>query len=234
MLYALVLAGGRGERLRPYTDDKPKPMVELNGKPLLWYQLSWLKKNGVTNAVILGGYRIEAIKQYFGDGENVGIALEYIEEKEPLGRGGAYRQGLLCLPDSANLVIATNGDILTNQALQPILNLHQLNPETMATIMLTPLISQYGIVSCDDSDRVISFLEKPQLPYWVNAGVYVFSKHITKLMPEKGDHETSTFPDLAEKGKLSGFKSERFWKGIDTAKDIQEVSNLLHTIWNQD
>ena len=124
MLYALVLAGGRGERLRPYTDDKPKPMVELNGKPLLWYQLSWLKKNGVTNAVILGGYRIEAIKQYFGDGENVGIALEYIEEKEPLGRGGAYRQGLLCLPDSANLVIATNGDILTNQALQPILNLH--------------------------------------------------------------------------------------------------------------
>ena len=104
----------------------------------------------------------------------------------------------------------------------------------MATIMLTPLISQYGIVSCDDSDSVISFLEKPQLPYWVNAGVYVFSKDITNLMPEKGDHETSTFPDLAEKGQLSGFKSEGFWKGIDTAKDIPEVSSVLDSIWNQD
>jgi len=234
MLYALVLAGGRGERLRPYTDDKPKPMVELNGKPLLWYQLSWLKKNGVTNAVILGGYRIDVIEQYFGDGKAVGINLEYIEEKEPLGRGGAYRQGLLCLPSSANLVVATNGDILTRQPLQPILHLHQSNPETMATIMLTPLISQYGIVSCDDSDKVLSFLEKPQLPYWVNAGVYVFSKDITNLMPTKGDHETSTFPDLAEKGQLSGFKSEDFWKGIDTAKDIQEISISLPSLWNQE
>jgi len=234
MLYALVLAGGRGERLRPYTDDKPKPMVELNGKPLLWYQLSWLKKNGVTNAVILGGYRIDVIEQYFGNGHAIGLDLEYIEEKEPLGRGGAYRQGLLCLPRSAKLVVATNGDILTTQPLQPIIHSHQLNPETMATIMLTPLISQYGIVSCDDSDRVISFLEKPQLPYWVNAGVYILSKGITNLMPEKGDHETSTFPELAAKGQLRGFKSEEFWKGIDTAKDIQEISNLLPSLWNQE
>ena len=233
MLYALVLAGGRGERLRPYTDNKPKPMVELNGKPLLWYQLSWLKKNGVTNALILGGYRIEVIEEYFGDGGEIGLALQYVEEKQPLGRGGAYRQALGHLPSTANLAIATNGDILTTQPLQPILDLHNSETTTLATIMLTPLISQYGIVACDESNKVTSFQEKPHLPYWINAGVYVFSTTIVNRLPIVGDHETSTFPDLAAKGQLAGFKSDCFWKGIDTAKDVQEIASLLPSIGYQ-
>jgi NDP-sugar pyrophosphorylase family protein len=92
-VYALIVAGGEGQRLRPYTDDRPKPMVPINDKPILQYQIEWLCANGVTNVVLLCGYRAQQIMDYFKDGAGFGLHIEYSLEETPLGRGGAFKQG---------------------------------------------------------------------------------------------------------------------------------------------
>ena len=114
-MYALVLAGGRGERLRPLTDTTPKPMVPLLGKPILWHQVEWLKKGGVTDIVFLAGYRWEAIKEFFGDGSAYGFRAHYSVEDSPLGRGGAIRKGMSLVPEEEERVVVTNGDIITGR-----------------------------------------------------------------------------------------------------------------------
>ena len=92
-MYALILAGGKGERLRPLTDTVPKPMVPVHGQPILWHQIEWLKTGGVTDVVFLAGYRWQVIKDFFGDGRNFGIRAHYSVEDTPLGRGGSDKAG---------------------------------------------------------------------------------------------------------------------------------------------
>ncbi len=118
-MYALIIAGGEGERLRPYTSDRPKPMVAVAGKPVLQYQIEWLRQQGVTDAIILCGYRAEVIQGHFGDGGDWGLRIHYSLEEEPLGRGGALRLGYHLVPPQEGLVIGLNGDTITNQPLGP-------------------------------------------------------------------------------------------------------------------
>ena len=225
-MYALVLAGGKGERLRPYTDNRPKPMVEIRDRPILAYQIEWLQREGITDVILLCGYRHEVITDYFGNGEKWGLCIDYLTEDEPLGRGGAFKQGFERIPSNESLVVATNGDIITAQPLQPLVEAHQASG-ALATIMLTPFLSPYGIVNVADDNRIVGFEEKPQLPYWINAGVYVFSTDCCQYLPDRGDHEDSTFPELAKRGQLCAFKSRAFWKAIDTVKDISDATREL-------
>ncbi len=225
-MYAIVLAGGRGERLRPFTEDRPKPMVEIMGIPILSYQLQWLQGQGVMDFIISCGYRHEVIEAYFGDGERLGIRITYAVEREPLGRGGALRLALSRIPESEDMVIATNGDIITNLGLTPLLEAHRSQP-VLATVVLTPFVSPYGIVEVDGTDRVTRFREKPELPYWINAGIYVLSPAVRDRLPERGDHELTTFPELARSGQLAAFKSQAYWRGVDTIKDVNEVASEL-------
>jgi len=97
----------------------------------------------------------------------------------------------------------------------------------MATMTLVPYPSQYGIVEVNDQQLVTSFVEKGKLPLWINAGVYVFDRQITQLLPEKGDHETTTFPKLAGERKLAALQSDCFWTSIESPKDLREVGERL-------
>ncbi len=225
-MYAVVLAGGKGERLRPFTEDRPKPMVEIMGVPILSYQLQWLQGQGVTDVIISCGYRHEVVETYFGDGDRMGMRITYSVEREPRGRGGALRLALERLPAGEDAVIATNGDIITNLGLAPVLDSHRALG-VLATVVLTPLVSPYGIVEVDDTDHVTRFREKPELPYWVNAGVYVLSPLLRDRLPERGDHEETTFPELAQAGRLGAFKAQAYWRGVDTIKDVNEVESAL-------
>lgn len=222
-MYAIVLAGGKGERLRPFTEDRPKAMVEIVGIPILSYQLQWLQAQGVTDLVIASGYRHEVIESYFGNGERMGLRITHAVEHTPLGRGGALRTALAHVPANEDVVIATNGDVITNIPLAPLLKAHRAG-DFLATIMLQPLVSPYGIVEIDDEDHVKHFREKPELPYWINAGVYALSPVVRELLPERGDHETTTFPRLAREGRLGGFRTQGYWRGVDTIKDVNEVA----------
>ncbi|MGD0766179.1 MAG: nucleotidyltransferase family protein [Dehalococcoidia bacterium] len=225
-MFALVLAGGKGERLRPLTANRPKPMVPVNGKPILEHHLEWLARNGVTDAVLLCGYRHEAIERHFGDGHRWGLHVSYSIEDAPLGRGGAFKQGFRQVPPDEQIVVGTNGDNLTDQPLAPLLLAHRRSGAT-ATVMLAPLRSPFGIVRLARGRRVAGFEEKPLLPYWVNAGVYVLNREFFAMLPDVGDHETTVFPELAAAGKLYGFRSDAYWKAIDTVKDITEAAAHL-------
>ena len=187
-MYALIIAGGQGERLRPLTNDRPKPMVEVKGKPILAHQVDWLKQGGVTDVVMLCGYRGDVVADYFGEGEAFGVAISYSFEDEPLGRGGALRQGYEQVPRTEDTIVALNGDILTHQPLAEIIERHRATG-AVGTIMLTHPTSSFGIVNVEDDDRITAFAEKPVLPYWINAGIYVLGPEFFQRLPEKGDHE---------------------------------------------
>ncbi len=222
-MYALIIAGGEGERLRPLTSDRPKPMIEVAGKPILEYQIRWLARQGLSNAVLLCGYKAEVIQRHFGDGSRFGLNVHYSLEEEPLGRGGALKLGARLLPAGEDAVIALNGDILTNQPLAPLLRFHR-RKNAAATVMLTRLRSPYGVTRLDSSGRITAFDEKPLLPHWINAGLYVVTREFLRRLPDRGDHETTTFPELAAEGKLYGYRSRAYWRTVDTFKDLTEAA----------
>lgn len=221
-LQAIILAGGKGERLRPYTEDRPKGMVLILEKPILEYQVRFLAKQGIKRIVISCGYLHEVIEDYFEHGEKFGVEIRYAVEDEPLGRGGGIKLAWNELGPSDAPVIATNGDVVTSFDLAEMVKYHQQH-KAMVTDLVVPYVSQYGIVDLTDDGKVTGFRSEPRLPYWVNAGVYVMEQSVRELLPDKGDHEQHTFPKLAEDGKLLAYKSEKFWRAVDTVKDLTVV-----------
>ena len=232
-MYAMILAGGKGERLRPLTDTLPKPMVPLHEKPILWHQVEWLKRVGMTDIVFLAGYRWEIIKEYFGDGGEFGFNAHYSVEDSPLGRGGAIKQGFSMVPEEAESVIVLNGDIITAQSPEAIVEHYRYkqyaDSSHLATIMIVPMVSPYGLVDIGTQDQVISFREKVELPFWINAGIYIFDRRIASELPDLGDHETETFPQLATDGRISAFRSRVFWRSVDSFKDLREAEEYLQS-----
>ena len=231
-MYALILAGGKGERLRPLTDTLPKPMAPVAGRPILERQLAWLKEGGVDGVVFLAGYRWEAIRSHFGDGSRHGVRVSYSVESSPLGRGGAIKQGFPLAPPDDEPVVVTNGDIITRQPLREIVDFHR---ESSArgngpgvTLLAVPMISPYGLVDMDDSGGVVGFREKVELPHWINGGVYVFDREVFAEFPDLGDHEVETFPRLAQEGRIAAFRTRSFWTSIDSFKDLREAEDFLN------
>lgn len=228
-MYALIIAGGEGERLRPLTSDRPKPMIPVAGKPILEYQIRWLAGEGVSDVILLCGYKAEVIQEHFKDGSRFGLRVHYSLEDEPLGRGGALKLGARLLPPDEELALALNGDMFTNQPLAPLFRYHR-RKGAIATVMLTPLRSPYGITRRNRGGRIVAFDEKPLLPHWINAGLYVLAPDFFRRLPERGDHETTTFPELAAEGKLFGYPSRAYWRTIDTFKDLTEAESEVREV----
>jgi len=231
-MFALILAGGKGERLRPLTDQLPKPMVPVCGKPVLEHQISWLQSEGiVTDVMFLAGYRWQTIQNHFGDGQRFGIRVHYSVEDSPLGRGGAVKKGLGAMTSTDGPVVVLNGDTITEEPLSGLLEKHQertsINPAHLATIMVVPFVSPYGLVDLGPQDNVIGFKEKVALPHWINAGIYVFEQTIARDLPDVGEHEDLTFPKLAQRKQILAVKSTKFWIGIDSFKDLREAEGFL-------
>ncbi|HEY9778001.1 MAG TPA: nucleotidyltransferase family protein [Planktothrix sp.] len=218
---AIIIAGGKGERLRPYTEDRPKAMIPVLGNPLLSFQLRLLSSHGFKKIAICCGYRNEVLKEHFGDGSKFGVHIDYLVEDEPLGRGGALRRALEHV-QAHEPVVAMNGDSLTNINLSDLTAFHK-KYHPAATLVTVPLRSPYGIIDVKDDNLVGGFTEKPELPFWINAGIYVLDPRIVDDLPIKGDHEELTFPKLAQANQLRVYKTRAFWKTIDTVKDLTEV-----------
>ena len=224
-LYALTIVGGKGERLKPLTNHIPKPMVKINGIPIIEHQVNWMKSQGITDVIFLCGYLGEKSQDHFGDGSKFGIRTKYYFEKSPLGRGGAIKKGMDFVPDNTNILV-TNGDIITNQEIHPIINSHKKS-NVICTVMLVPYISQYGVVINDKDDYIKSFDEKGKLPYWINAGVYIMNSSMKNLLPDIGDHESTTFTSLLKEKQLFGFRSKKMWSSIESIKDLLEIEKKI-------
>ena len=223
---ALVLAGGKGERLRPLTDDRPKPMVEVAGAPILVHHLTWLRDNGIKRAVVLTGYLHEVIHDYFAGPRIDGLTVDCVAEDKPLGRGGAFRNGFEKAGITDDLVVATNGDVITDQPLGPMFNLHRSRSASV-TLLVVQMISPYGIVDVGDDGGVTGFVEKPPLPYWINGGVYLLDSSVIRQFPVVGDHETTTFPELVEQGQVAALRCGGFWSSVESPKDLREAGEKL-------
>ena len=223
---ALVLAGGKGERLRPLTETLPKPMAPVNGRPLLEYHLHWLRSEGIERAILLVGYKQEVVAEHFAVTRIPGLTVECVGEDHPLGRGGAIRHGFEQAGVTDELIVATNGDVITDQPLGPMLRLHEASG-ALATVMLTAMLSPYGVVEVDDSGLITAFREKPPLPYSINAGAYILSGSLLARFPLEGDHEARLFPELANQGRIAGFRSAAFWRSVESMKDLEEVRQFV-------
>ena len=225
-MWALTIAGGRGERLQPLTDNICKPMVPVNGVPLLQHQASWLRANGVTDIVFLTGYRAEQVEEHFGDGLAFGFRAHYSPEESPLGRGGAVKQGLKVVPGDVEDVIVVNGDVLTDQSLGPLVEIRR-ETGAAAAITLIPYVSQFGVVLVSDDDVVTSFAEKAELPFWINGGIYALERGLEGSFPDVGDHEDSTFPQIVAEGGMRAIRSTANWISVDSHKDLRQAEEMM-------
>ncbi|MFD6419621.1 NDP-sugar synthase [Streptomyces sp. NPDC060194] len=228
---AVVLAGGQGSRLRPYTDDRPKPMVEIpgTGTPIIGHQLSWLAAEGVTDAVVSCGHLAEVLQEWLeSQWDALPLNVTTVVEHEPLGRGGGLKHAARHLPRPDAPWYATNGDIWTRFSLREMAAFHTERDATATLALARPRIP-WGAVETDPLGRITEFVESPPSPFQINAGVYVFSAAFTALLPDRGDHERTTFPRLARERRLAGFPLPQgaYWRAIDTAKDLAEAAKEL-------
>lgn len=226
----VVLAGGLGRRLRPLTEDKPKAMVSVCGKPLIEWHIYWLKRYGFNEFVLLLGHAKEKVIEYLGSGRKLGIRVSYVVEDEPLGTGGAIKNAESILRNDEWFLVI-NGDIVTD--LNPLHLVEDIreSDNIVASIALVYMKSPYGIVKIENG-YIKEFLEKPIIEHMINAGVYAMRPSIFRYLPEKGDIEVTAFPLLAKQHLLKGRVFRQvFWKSIDTIKDLEECEDSLKLLY---
>ncbi|OZM77698.1 sugar phosphate nucleotidyltransferase [Pseudonocardia sp. MH-G8] len=221
---AVVLVGGKGTRLRPLTLSAPKPMLPTAGVPFLAHLLSRIRAAGVRRVVLGTSYLAETFSEYFGDGSEMGLELEYVVETEPLGTGGGIRNVLkyLTAPD----VLVFNGDVLCGTDLNAVVDTHR-RTKADATLHLVRVQDPraFGCVPTDDDGRVTAFLEKTEDPPTdqINAGCYVFRREVIESIPEGRpvSVERETFPGLLEAGaRVSGHVDTAYWRDLGTPLDL--------------
>ena len=231
---AILLAGGKGTRLRPLTLHTPKPIVPIFHRPFLYYQIDLLKQIPEIDEVILSlNYQPRRIEEIFGEGEGLGIRVRYVVEPMPLGTGGAVRYAGDSLTES---VIVLNGDVLTQVELAAVLRLHR-ERKAKATIVLTPVDNPraYGLVETDRSGNVQRFLEKPGEDEitcnTINAGIYVLEPDTFERIPKETawSIERSFFPSLIERGDtFVAYVYDGYWIDIGTpAKYLQVHRDIM-------
>jgi len=225
---AVILAGGKAERLGEAAGGRPKALVELAGRPLAAYQVDQLAAAGVTRVLVSCAAGQEgAFEAALG---GLGPEVVAVPEPEPLGRGGGIRFAARARRDRGDL-FALNGDELVDVDFSRLLSLHR-EREAAATITVVPLRSPFGVVELDD-DLVTGFREAPRLDRWVSCGVYALGEEALERFPERGDHETSTFPELAAEGRLRALRHEGAWLTVNTPKDLRVADEYLaeHPGW---
>jgi NDP-sugar pyrophosphorylase family protein len=222
---AIILAGGKAERLGDAAEGRPKALVPMAGRPLAAYQLALLARAGVERVIIsCAAGQEELFQRELGA---LGLELVTVGEPEPLGRGGGLRLAAQARQTDGP-VYALNGDELFDLELADLFVAHSRGGGA-ATITVAPLQSPFGVVDVDESDVVRGFREAPTLPYWVSTGLYVFEEEAIARLPERGDHETTTFPELAGEGRLRAFRHEGLWLTVNTPKDLRRAQEYLES-----
>ena len=216
---AIILAGGRGKRLRPITDKIPKPLIPINNKPLIERTIKYLKKYGIKEIIISSGYKSSLIEKFLKSKKNFGCTIIFSIERTPLGTGGAIKKALKHIDDESFLVL--NGDIVTNIDLKKILK----KPNTIAA---NELKTKFGTMNIKNN-KILKFNEKKDVSnIWMNPGIYHLSKDIERLIPKKGSLEGIVFPKMARKKTLKTVKFKNvLWYSIDSHKDIEECSKEI-------
>lgn len=216
-LQAVLMAGGRGMRLRPLTQDTPKPMLPIGDRPLLQRIIEQLRQSGVRDINITTNYLAEKIKAHFGDGDEFGVNISYVEEDHPLGTAG----GIGLIPKPVTPLLVMNGDLLTRVNFKAMLAYHR-EQEAMLTIAVRSheFTIPYGVVESRDG-FVTGLTEKPVLQYFVNAGIYLLQPEVHDLIPKNEYHDMTTLIDQLMRRELpvASFPIHEYWLDIGQHED---------------
>lgn len=231
-MQALILAGGKGTRLRPLTVYTPKPIVPLMNRPFLLYQIEILCRAKIKDVTLSLGYQPDKIEHLLGYNLENGVNLRYITEPSPMGTGGAYK---FAANEIRETIVIFNGDILTDLEISKVVDFHR-RKRAEATIVLTPVEnpSAYGLVETDDENRVSRFREKPKPEELadlttknINAGIYILEPSVLDLIPEgeAASFEYNVFPELLnQKKRFFAFISDKnYWRDIGTPESYLQA-----------
>jgi NDP-sugar pyrophosphorylase family protein len=226
---ALLLAGGKAERLGEASQGLPKPLVPVAGFPLAEYTVARLVEAGVTRVIV--ACRAGDEDAFLNALAGLGAAVEAVGETEPLGRGGGLRLAASRRQEEGP-VLALNGDELLDVDFRALVAEHEQSAAA-ATLVVAQVRSPFGVVAVEDDGTVTGFREAPLLEHWVNSGVYVLGEEALALLPEKGDHEQSTFPQLAAERRLHAHRHAGVWLTVNTPKDLRRAAEFMeaHPDW---
>jgi NDP-sugar pyrophosphorylase family protein len=227
---AIILAGGKAERLGDAGGGLPKPLVPVAGRPLAAWQIGLLRRAGVKRVIV--SCSAGAGADFAAALGGLGVEIATAEEPERLGRGGGIRFAARERQENGD-VLALNGDELVDVDFASLLDAHRANGAA-ATITVARPKSPFGVVKLED-DRVTGFAEGGTMECWVSCGVYVLGEEALARFPERGDHETTAFPELAAEGKLGAFRHEGLWLTVNTPKDLRRAEEYVaaHPEWLQ-
>jgi len=228
-LKAVIIAGGRGERLRPLTDKLPKPMLLVAGNPILEHQIRLLEKFGVKDIIICGHYLFDKIKEYFGGGKKFGVNITYCEEERPLDTGGALKNAE---PFIQNTFFALYGDTMLNMNLKKLLDFHK-KKKGLITIVLheTDHPEDSDLVDIDKNSRIVEFYRKPHKEIkskLAKSSLYVLEKEIFKFVSsKKHSFHSEDIPRLIKKQKIYGYVTDEFIKDIGTPDRYVQIDRMF-------
>ncbi len=223
IIRAVILAGGKGTRLAPYTRIIPKPLMPIGDKPILEIMLRQMKRAGIRQVTLTVGYLGDLLRLFFLDGKRLGLKIDYVQEEKPLGTSGplANVKGL------TTTFLVTNGDVLTDMDFVELIAYHR-EQGAIATIAThkRKVSINLGVVESDKDNVVIDYLEKPDFNYLVSMGVYVFEPRVLKYIPRD---EYLDFPDLVRKlieagEKVSSYPYKGYWEDLGRPDDYERAS----------
>ena len=230
---AVILAGGKGTRLKPYTTVFPKPLMPIGDKPILEIVIRQLKSHGFDGVIITVGHLAELIMTFFNDGSKYGIKIRYSREDKPLGTAG----GLGLIKKELNeTFLMMNGDVLTTLDFSDLINYHKRNG-AIATIALNKrdVKIDFGVVKLDDGNSIVGYTEKPKIDYLVSMGVYVFDPKVLEYIEL---NEYLDFPDLIKKlisnGEIvKGYVYSGYWLDIGRPDDYERANREIEEVYNK-
>ena len=222
---AVVMVGGKGTRLLPLTETRPKIILPVADRPCLWYLLRSLAMGGIKEVILACGYKSELMRRTIGDGSDLGLSIEYSYEDEPLGTGGAMKLVEDRLDDT---FVAANGDVFASIDVSGEIEIHQRTGAAVS-IALTPVENpcEFGIARVDDEMRITEFKEKPKpeevFSNLINAGVYVLQKDVLADVPKNTfyDFSKDLVPRLMSEGRrIQGYQVDGIWMDVGRPRDL--------------
>jgi len=220
---AVVLAGGRGTRLAPYTHILPKPLMPIGEMPILEVLLRQMKRAGVDDVVLTVGHLATLLRSYFGDGDRWDLRISYSYEDTPLGTAGP----IALINDLNETFLVTNGDVLTTLELKKLLAFHkQKGGAATIAVHRRQVKIDLGVIQWDGDDSVAGYIEKPTYDYTVSMGIYVFEPRVLGYIPTG---QYLDFPDLVLKliaagERVTGYVFDGYWKDLGRADDYEQAN----------
>lgn len=222
-MQSIILAGGRGSRLDPYTQILPKPLFPIGDKPIAEILVHQLQLAGFNEIIMCLGYLADFIKLYFQDGSYFGLTIRYSVETEPLGTAGPLRM----VNDLEDDFLVVNGDELTTLDFRALYEHHLATHADMTVaVQKKSVSSSFGVLEIKDG-QVTAYSEKPTINYWASMGIYVINKRILSLIPE---NERFDMPDLVQRlllkhAQVVSFESQDLWFDIGTMSDLEKAKD---------